>query len=304
MRRRVGKHRREVLSEHLDDAEQRREEPLLAEAGLAVRDGKRRKPDHRDRDVEHHDDADRAEQAARNVDPGPARLLGEVGHRLQARVREHRERQGKRQLGPARGRADLDTPRQGVRREEQGKAEQDDQQLRHEVEHRHADSGRVETRSPEQAHDGDGADRGYTDDDVPRVSLQCVDLQRPTEVVRQEERGEHDDDEVVEEQHPAGAEAGKVVEGLAHERGRAAGLRDRRDALRVGEGDHEEEQPRQQQHLGREPERVAGDDAQREVDRRRDLAVGDREQRRGAEDSLQRGQLPCHQLLPCLVRKR
>ena len=128
------------------------------------------------------------------------------------------------------------------------------------------------------------------------MPLQRVDLERPAEVVRQEERGERDHDEVVEEQHPAGAEAREVVESPAHERGRAARLRDGGDALGVGERDDEEEQPGQQQHLGRQPERVAGDDAEREVDRRRDLAVGDREQRRGAEHSLKSGQLTGHQL--------
>ena len=116
--------------------------------------------------------------------------------------------------------------------------------------------------------------------------------------MRQEEHGERDDDEVVEEQHPAGAEAGEVVERLAHERGRAARLRDRGDALGVRQGDDDEEQPRQQQHLWRQSERVAGDDAEREVDRRGDLAVRDREQRGRAEDSLQHGQLARHQRLP------
>ncbi len=293
---RVGEHRREVLSEHIDDAEQRREEPFAAEGGLAVGHGKGREPDDGDRDVEGDDDTDRAEQAARNVDAGPPRLLGEVGHRLQARVGEHRQRQREGELGPARRRAQIDAPGQRVRREEQGKAEHDDEQLRDEVEHGHTDSGRVETGPPEQAHDGDGEDRRHADDDVPRMSLQRVDLERPAEIVRQEQRGERDDDDVVEEQHPAGAEAGEVVEGFPNERGRAARLRDGGDALGVREGDDEEEQPCQQQHLGREPERVAGDDAEREVDRRRDLAIRDREKRRGAEHTLQHGQLSCHQL--------
>ena len=296
--------RREILAEHVHDAEQRGEEPLAAEVGLAARHRERREADDGDRDVEDHDDADRAEEAARDVDAGAAGFLREVGHRLQAGVREHRERQREREIGPARRRAQLDSARERVGREEQGEAEHDDEQLRHEVEHRDADAGRVEARPAEQAHGGDGENRGHPDDDVPRVPLERLDLERPAEVVRQEEHGERDDDEVVEEQHPAGAEAGEVVERLAHERGRAARLRDGGDALGVRQGDDEEEQPRQQQHLGRQPERVAGDDAEREVDRRRDLAVRDREQRGSAEDALQHGQLARHQLLPCLARRR
>ena len=108
---RVRQQRREILAEHLHDAEQRGEEPLVAEVGLAARHRERREADDGDRDVEDHDDADRAEEAARDVDSGAARFLGEVGHRLQARVREHRERQREREIGrssapsPARFRA-------------------------------------------------------------------------------------------------------------------------------------------------------------------------------------------------------
>jgi hypothetical protein len=61
------------------------------------------------------------------------------------------------------------------------------------------------------------------------------------QVVRHEERGERDHDQVVEEQRPAGEEADEVVEGTAHERGGTARLRDRGRALRVREGDHDEE---------------------------------------------------------------
>ncbi len=301
---RVREERREILAEHLHDPEQRGEEPLAAEIGLAARHRERREADDGDRDVEDHDDADGAEEAAGDVDAGAASLLREVGHRLQAGVGEHRERQREREIGPARRRAQLDSARERVRREEQGEAEHDDEQLRHEVEHRDADAGRVEAGATEEAHGRDGENRRHADDDVPRVPLQRLDLERPAEVVRQEEHGERDDDEVVEEQHPAGAEAGEVVERLAHERGRAARLRNRGDALGVRQGDDDEEQPRQQQHLWRQPERVAGDDAEREVDRRRDLAVRDREQRGRAEDALQHGQLARHQLLPCLARSR
>src|SRR5205823_936718 len=107
-----------------------------------------------------------------------------------------------------------------------------------------------------------------------------LDLQRARDVVRQEERGQRDHDQVVEEQRPAGEEAEEVVERLAHEGRRAAGLRDRRGALGVRERDEQEERADEEEHDRREPERVQRDDPEGEVDRRRDLSVGDRERRR------------------------
>ena len=60
--------------------------------------------------------------------------------------------------------------------------------------------------------------------------------------MRHEERRERDHDQVVEEEHPAGEEAGEVVERDADERRGAARLADRRRPLRVRERDDEEEQ--------------------------------------------------------------
>ena len=45
--------------------------------------------------------------------------------------------------------------------------------------------------------------------------------------------------------------------------------------------------PAREEHDRREAERVRGDDPEREVDRRGDLAVGDREERRSVEDALE-----------------
>ena len=68
----------------------------------------------------------------------------------------------------------------------------------------------------------------------------------------------------------------------------------RRGALRVRERDDEEEQPREQEHERREPERGSGDDPERDVERGRDLAVGDREQRRRVEHALEAADLTGH----------
>ena len=130
--------------------------------------------------------------------------------------------------------------------------------------------------------------------------LQRADLQRGAEVVRQEQRRERDHDQVVEEERPAGQEAGEVVERPANKGRGAAGLGDRGRALGVRERDDEEERAREGQDLGREAEGVQGDDPERDVDRRGDLAVGHREERGSVENPLQAGNLPRHggRLLP------
>jgi hypothetical protein len=119
-------------------------------------------------------------------------------------------------------------------------------------------------------------------------------IERPAQVVRQEERREGDHDQVVEEQRPTGHEPEQVVERASHERRRAAGLGDRGRSLRVRQRDEEEEHAREQQHDGRQAERLRNDDAEREVERRGDLVVGDREQRGRLENAFEPAQLPCH----------
>ena len=58
--------------------------------------------------------------------------------------------------------------------------------------------------------------------------------------------------------------------------------------------DDEEEQPGEEQDVRREPERVPGDDPEREVDRARDLAVRDAEQVGRAEPPLKPRKLTSH----------
>jgi hypothetical protein len=59
-------------------------------------------------------------------------------------------------------------------------------------------------------------------------------------------------------------------------------------ALEVGEGRQHEEQPRDEEDDRRQAERVRGDHAKREVDRRPDRAVSSREETRRAEAALDR----------------
>ena len=98
------------------------------------------------------------------------------------------------------------------------------------------------------------------------------------QVVRHEERRDRDREDVVEAQRPAGEERDDVVEGVARERGGAAGFREHRGALGVGFGREHEQPAGEQEHQRREPERVRGDEPERVVDRGADVAVGGREQ--------------------------
>ena len=113
--------------------------------------------------------------------------------------------------------------------------------------------------------------------------------ERTRHVVRHEESRQGDDDQVVEKEHPAGDEAPEVVEGDADEGRGAAGLANCRSPLGVGERDDQEEQAGREQHERREAERAQRDDAEREVDRRGDLPVGDREERGSVENPLKPG---------------
>ena len=95
-----------------------------------------------------------------------------------------------------------------------------------------------------------------------------------------------DQDDVVQQDRPAGDEADELVEGVAREHGRAAAILVQRRALDVGHRGQREEQRREQEHDRRQAERVAGDHAEREVDRARQRGVDDREQQRRADAAL------------------
>ena len=195
---------------------------------------------------------------------------------------------------PGRVGPDRDALGERVAGDEEGEAEHDEQHLGQQVEHGDEDPVAVEGRAADEPDRGDAEHDADADDDVPGVVLERAPLQRRAEVVRQEERRERDHDQVVEEERPAGEEAGQVVEGAADEGGGAARLRNRGRALRVRERDDQEERADDGEHLGRQAERVQGDDPERDVDRGGDLAVGDREERRRVENALQPRDLPRH----------
>ena len=138
------------------------------------------------------------------------------------------------------------------------------------------------------------ADHETADDGVPRLVAERGRGDRLRDVVRHEERGQRHHDQEVEEERPARHEAGEVVERPPNERRGAAGLRKRRGALGVRQRHHEEEDAGQEQHERREAQRLGGDDPERDVERRRDLAVRHREERGRVEHPLEAAELAGH----------
>jgi len=179
--------------------------------------------------------------------PNTERGRSTLGRRdgLETREREERERQRERELLIGRVHAELGAVRQRAGREDEHEAEHDQQHLRHEIERRHDDADPVERRPPQQPHAGDGKDHEDPHDHVPRLAVERVDVQRPRQVVRQEQRRQRHHDQVVEEQRPAGEEPGEVVPGAADECRSAAGLGQRRRPLGVRKRDDEEDDARE-----------------------------------------------------------
>ena len=289
---RVADHRGHLAADLGGDADERGAQPVAPEE-RPVLGRKCRQRDDRDRHVEHDDEPDGPEQAPGEVAARPPRLLGQIGHGLEAGVCQHRERKRERDRVPGRRLTERGSGREGVWREEEGHPEHDEQELGREVDERDDQRPAMQSRAMDQAYGGDAGDDAAADDHVPGA----LDLREecPGNVVRDEESRERDHDQVVEKQDPAGGEAPKVVERNPNERRCAAGLADRRRSFRVREGDDQEQEPRREQHRGGEAERVQRDDPEREVDRGGDLAIRDREERRSVEDPLETGQLASHQ---------
>jgi hypothetical protein len=105
--------------------------------------------------------------------------------------------------------------------------------------------------------------------------------------VRDEEGRDGDRDHVVQELRPGGSEADELVERVAGKARRAAGLGVVHGSFRVRERGGREDEPRDHEDDRRQPEREDGGDAERVVDRRADVAVRGRKQRRRAEHALE-----------------
>jgi hypothetical protein len=175
---RVRGHVRQRVAERVDDSHQGRTQPDRAQLGRPAGRRERAERDERDSDVDQHDEPDPGEEAPREVAPGLARLLGEIRDRLEAGVRQHRQRQRKQDLVPARVRPDGDVVGKRVAGEQEREAEHDEQQLRQQVEDGDDDPVAVEGRAAYQAHGGDPEHDGDADHDVPRVVLERLHVQR------------------------------------------------------------------------------------------------------------------------------
>ena len=96
--------------------------------------GERRDADGADRDRDRHGQPDPEEEAVRQRLPRLARLGGEIGHRLEAGIGEHRHGQREEEGVPGRCDADVDAAYERAGREEEGEADDDDQQVGEECE--------------------------------------------------------------------------------------------------------------------------------------------------------------------------
>ena len=169
-----------------------------------------------------------------------------------------------------------------VGREDQVRAED---QLRAEVDHGEKDVQPRRFLDPDDVQRDEEDDHDRPADDVPRVRLQRFPEDR--EVVRDEERGDRDRDDVVEHLRPRGSERDELVEGVAREGRRAARLRVAHRSLRVRGSGGREDQAADHEDKRSQSERNARDQPERVVDGGADVPVGGREKRRGPEHALE-----------------
>ncbi len=215
------------------------------------------------------------------------RLLGHVRDGLDAGVGDHRHRDRDDEVAPGRRRAEVNVRLQDVRAEHRDEADHHEQRLRAEVGQRQEDVQPGRLLHPDDVDRDQEPDHDGAADDVPRVPDQVQAGIELVQVVRDEDRRDRDRDRVVQHLRPAGEERHRLVEGVARERRRAARLGEPRGRLGVGDRGEEEDGARDGERDRRHAERVHGHEPERVVDRRADVAVRRREQRGGAEHSVQ-----------------
>ena len=292
---RIDDYSRQQAVERGGDSDERQLEPLLSERSLSVGHRIGREPDRADQD--RHDDhqPDRGEERPRKRPARLRRLLREVGNRLESRVGEHRERQGKREVAPVLAAFECEAVHQRRGRQQEGEPEEHEHALHDEVEQRDDERSDVESRSADDPDACDDDDDAAADERVPRRLSQRRCAESAGDVVRDEEGGERHHDEEVEEEHPAGHEAGQIVERTSNEGRSASRLRQGGRAFCIGQRHEDEDAARDEQDERRQAERRAGHDAERDVQRGCDLAVRDREERRRVEHPLEAPELARHQ---------
>ena len=181
----------------------------------------------------------------------------------------------------------MDRVQQRLRVEEQDQPQHHDERLQREVAHEQ-DAHAANAAGPEAADVAEHDQRDERERQGQRLAAIAERAPEHLQVLGRREGRDGDQDHVVEQDRPAGDEADELVERVAREHRRAASVLVQRGALDVGHRRQHEQQRGDQEHQRRQPQRVAGDHAQREVDRARQRRVDDREQDRRADAAAQR----------------
>ena len=256
-------------AEVLDDAEDRVVGVLGAEVGRVVAgdvmNGHRRERDQRQQRVEAEDGSDGEPDSLRDRLGGVLRLLRHVRDGLDACVGDHPDRDSEQEVTPGRRDPEVDVVDQDGGAEDEHHPDHDQDGLGAEVGHR---EDQVEPRrllGPLHVQEGEEDDHRDAADDVARRFPEP----RPEhgQVVRDEEGRDRDRDDVVEHLAPAREEADQLVEGVAREARRAAGLGEHHGRLGVGRRRGGEDQAGDDERDRRQAEGEGGGDAERVVDR-------------------------------------
>ena len=235
-----------------------------------------------DREDGGRDPGDRARDVTRRV----ARLLGEGRDGLDARVRDHRNRDREQEMPPRRSDSPVQVRREDdVRMEDEREADHHEQQLRGEVDDGEEDVQARGLADPDDVQHHEQRDDAHSADDVPRVLAQRAPEDR--EVVRHEERRDGDRDDVVQHLRPRCPEGHELVERVAREARGAACLRVAHRSFRVRRSGGGEDETADDEDERCQPERDSGDEAERVVDRRAHVSVRRREERRRPEHAFE-----------------
>ncbi len=223
----------------------------------------------------------RLQVARPHVDVG-----GQVRGRLDPGVGEHRDHRGVDDVDDARVGEEVELGGEPVGVQDGEHADDDHRQLQGDVGEREHARRRsrprpvtLRTLSRQAA----TITRGGDPDLPARVRQVAGDR---LQVVGDGDRGERGDDQVVDQDRPAGDEGDQLVEGVAGEARGAAALAEHRPALDVGERGEHEEQPGGEEDQRRQAEAAVGDDPEREVDREADRRVDGDEEAGHAEAAL------------------
>jgi hypothetical protein len=258
---------------------------LVAAVGV-LRHRQRAQGDHRQEGV---DREDRDDDPLDRLGDGlllVSGLLGHVRDRLYARVGDHPDGDRQEEVLPGRRDPQVHVVDQRVRREDQEEPDEHQQQLRQEVRDGQQDVHAGGLLHADDVQDRQQDDDGDAEEDVPGRMAQRV-PEEPSDVVRHEVRRDGDRDRVVEHLRPGREERPELVERVAREARRPAGLGVHRCGLGVGRSRQVEDDAGDDEHHRGEAQREARHQPEGVVDRGPDVAVGRREEGVDAQDALE-----------------